>query len=67
MAGKVPRSNLTCDEEGHALGVRLGSLDPDKPLNMEIDYELPKGVAVSPDIPVVLKTEIIRRAANSAK
>lgn len=63
----VSGSNLTCDEKGNALGVRLGSLDPGKPLNIQIAYELPEGVAASPDGPVVLKTEIIRRAANSAK
>ncbi|MCE2452665.1 MAG: hypothetical protein J4F48_07475 [Nitrospinae bacterium] len=57
-------NKLTCDEEGHALGVRLGTLDPEKPIRIEFDYELPSGVNLSNDMPVVLKTQLIRRAAG---
>ena len=63
----VSGNNLTRDDNGHALGVRLGALEPDKPLKIEIDYKLPEGIDVPDDVPVVLKTEIIRRAVGSAK
>ena len=63
----VSGNNLTRDDKGHALGVRLGALEPNNPLKIEIDYKLPEGIDVSDDVPVVLKTEIIRRAAGSAK
>lgn len=63
----VSGNNLTRDDKGQALGVRLGALEPNKPLKIEIDYKLPEGINVSDNVPVVIKTEIIRRAAGSAK
>ena len=63
----VSGENLIRDEKNRVLGVRLGALDRDNPLNIEIDYELPESVHVSADSPIVLKTEIIRRAGDSAK
>ena len=58
---------LTCDEEGRVLGVRLGVLHPEKTRCIEFDYELPKDIDVADDMPVVLKTQLIRRAASVKK
>ena len=61
----VPEKMLTCDEEGQVLGVRLGALDPEKTVRIEFDYELPTDIELSDDMPVVLKTQLIRRAPDS--
>ena len=60
-------NSLTCNEKGEALGVRLGFLEPGKARRLEIDYELPEGVNLPDNVPVVLKTQLIRRAASSIK
>ena len=62
----VSANKLACDEEGQALGVRLGPLDPEKTIHIEFDYELPTGIDLADDIPVVLKTQLIRRSPGSA-
>ena len=56
---------LTYDEEGRALGVRLGALDPEKAIQIEFDYEPPASFHLSDDMPVVLNTQLIRRKAAS--
>ena len=56
---------LTYDEEGRALGVRLGALDPEKAIQIEFDYEPPANFHLSDDMPVVLNTQLIRRKAAS--
>ena len=61
----VPESMLTHDQEDHALGVKLGSLDPAKMIQIEFDYELPTGIDLPDDMPVVLKTQLIRRVPGS--
>ena len=61
--GQSVSADLTHDDKGHTLGVRLGALGPGQKVRIEVDYELPEGVEVPDDVPVVLKTEIIRRAA----
>lgn len=61
----VPESMLTHDQEEHALGVKLGSLDPAKMIQIEFDYELPTGIDLPDDMPVVLKTQLIRRVPGS--
>ena len=58
---------LTRNEQGEVLGVRLGVLEPGKALDLEIAYELPEGVNLPDDVPVVLRTELIRRAVASTK
>ncbi len=63
--GRPVSGGLTRDDKGHALGVRLGALGPGQKIRIEVDYELPEGVEVPDDVPVVLKTEIMRRAAVS--
>ena len=63
--GRSVSGNLTRDDQGHAFGVRLGALGPGQKITIEVDYELPEGVEVPDEVPVVLKTEIIRRAAVS--
>ena len=63
----VPKDTLTRNKENQVLGVQLGSLEPGKTLFIEVDYELPAGVNIPDDVPVVLKTELMRRAALSEK
>ena len=63
--GNATEKMLTCNEEGQALGVRLGALDPGRTVCIEFDYELPTGINLSDDMPVVLKTQLIRRAPGS--
>ena len=58
---------LTRNEKGEVLGIRLGVLEPGKALDLEVTYELPEGVNLPDDVPVVLRTELIRRAAASTK
>ncbi len=58
---------LTRNENGEVLGVRLGVLEPEKALDLEITYDLPEGVNLPDEVPVVLKTELIRRAPTSTK
>ena len=58
---------LTRNEKGEILGIRLGVLEPGKALDLEITYELPEEINLPDDVPVVLRTELIRRAANSAE
>ena len=58
---------LTRNEKGEVLGIRLGTLEPGKSLNLEITYELPEEINLPDDVPVVLRTELIRRAATSTK
>ena len=60
-------SALTRNERGEVLGVRLGALEPGKALDLEITYELPEGINLPDDVPIVLRTELIRRAATSTK
>lgn len=61
----VPEKMLALNEEGQALGVRFGALDPEKMARIEFDYELPTDIELADDVPVVLKTQLIRRAPNS--
>ena len=61
----VPENMLTCNDDAQVLGVRLGPLFPEKEICIEFDYELPKDIHLADDIPVVLKTQLIRRAASS--
>ena len=61
----VSANKLACDEEGQALGVRLGALSPEKTIHIEFDYELPTGIDLTDDMPVVLKTQLIRRSPGS--
>ena len=63
----APETILTCDEEGRVLGIRLGVIHPEKTLRIEFDYELPKDIDTVDDMPAVLKTQLIRRAANAEK
>lgn len=63
----APETILTCDEEDRVLGIRLGVIHPEKTLRIEFDYELPKDIDTVDDMPVVLKTQLIRRAANAEK
>ena len=58
---------LTLDEEGRALGVRLGALDPEKDIRIEFDYAPPASLHLADDMPVVLNTQLIRRKAASEK
>ncbi len=60
----VPKDMFTCNEEGHALGIKLGALHPKKMIEIEFDYELPPSVNLADDVPIVLKTQLIRRAAG---
>ena len=60
-------NTLTRNEKGEVLGIRLGALEPGKALDLEIAYELPEGVNLPDNVPVVLKTELIRRAVSSMK
>ena len=60
----VPERRLTCDEEGRVLGIRLGVVHPEKTLRIEFDYEVPEDIDMVDDMPVVLKTQLIRRAAD---
>ncbi|MYA96675.1 MAG: hypothetical protein F4X91_09755 [Nitrospinae bacterium] len=61
----VQETMLNHDQEDHALGVNLGSLDPAKLLCIEFDYELPTGIVLPDDMPVVLKAQLIRRSPDS--
>lgn len=61
----VPERRLTCDEEGRVLGIRLGVVHPEKTLRIEFDYEVPKDIDTVDDMPVVLKTQLIRRTADA--
>lgn len=58
---------LTRDEEGRALGVRLGALDPEKTIRIEFDYEPPASLHLADDAPVVLNAQLIRRKAAPEK
>ena len=58
---------LTRNEKGEVLGIRLGVLEPGKALDLEVTYELPEGVNLPDDVPVVLRTELIRRSASPTK
>lgn len=58
---------LTRNEKGEVLGIRIGTLEPGKSLDLEITYELPEEINLPDDVPVVLRTELIRRAATSTK
>ena len=60
----VPERSLTCDEEGRVLGIRLGVVHPEKTLRIEFDYEVPEEIDTVDDMPVVLKTQLIRRSAD---
>ena len=61
----VHEKMLTLNEEGQALGVRFGALDPGKGSRIEFDYELPTDIELADDTPVVLKTQLIRRVSAS--
>ena len=58
---------LTRNEKGEVLGIRLGTLESGKSIGLEITYELPEEINLPDDVPVVLRTELIRRAATSTK
>lgn len=58
---------LTRNEEDQVLGVRLGALEPDKTFCIEVEYELPEDINLPDNVPVVLKTELIRRAPHYEK
>lgn len=58
---------LTRNEKGEVLGIRLGTLEPGKSFDLEITYELPEEIDLPDEVPVVLRTELIRRAVTSTK
>ena len=58
----VPRSRLLKNEANDTLGVLLGKTLPDQKIIIETDYVIPDELNLPKDIPVVLKTEVIRRA-----
>ena len=62
---KAPSNNdLVTDDNGHVLAVKLGELQIDQKINIETDYVIPEHIKLPEDIPVVLKTQLIRRASQ---
>ena len=62
---KAASSNdLVTDDNGHVLAVKLGELRIDQKINIETDYIIPEHIKLPEDIPVVLKTQLIRRASQ---
>lgn len=62
---QVSEKMLARNEEDQTLGVRLGAIDPEKMARIEFDYELPPDIELADDMPVVLKTQLIRRTPIS--
>lgn len=63
--GRQVPEKMLAREEDQTLGVRLGALDPEKMARIEFDYELPPDIELADDMPVVLKTQLIRRSPIS--
>ena len=55
---------LTRDSDNNAMGVRIENLNPGIGIRIEVDYILPTGVVIPEDTPVVIKTDLVRRAAQ---
>ncbi|MXY96341.1 MAG: hypothetical protein F4Z29_01000 [Gemmatimonadetes bacterium] len=65
MNGKtVDDDALTRDSENNAMGIRIEKLSPGVGFQIEVDYVLPPGVEIPEESPVVIKTDLVRRATQ---
>lgn len=60
----VDEDALTRDSENNAMGIRIEKLSPGVGFQIEVDYVLPPGVEIPKESPVVIKTDLVRRATQ---
>lgn len=61
----VSAEQLRTDSDGKVCGVSLGKLKEGQKCEIELDYEIPPEIPVVDDQQVVLKVEMVRRAASA--
>ena len=63
----VRDTHISRDRKDNPLGIRLGKLEQGKSLVLEFNFKLPKGNELSDNIPVVLKTQLIKSTWSTQK